>query len=337
MGLPGVAGPEGLSDPVGVQGANLYLGDCLERMKELKDNSVDTIITDPPYGLSFMGKNWDKGVPGEAFWKEMLRVAKPGAMLLSFGGTRTHHRLMCAIEDAGWEVRDCMMWLYSNGYPKNTKTCLKPAWEPIVVAKKAFEGTIEENLTKWGIGGFNIDECRIGTESTIRTSNAGTNGDGWGMGKNAHINGSNNGRFPANIILDEEAGTLLDEQSGISTSTQKIGKRSGKDKLRLGAFAGQENVVMGHNDSGGASRFFYCAKASKSERGEGNDHPTVKPQSLLRYLCKLTKTPNGGIVLDPFMGSGSTGIAALNEGRQFIGMELDPHYFDIAKGRITAI
>lgn len=348
----------------------IYNEDCLEGMKTLSDNSVDSVVTDPPYELGFMGKSWDS--TGIAYnvemWKEVLRVLKPGGHLLAFGGTRTYHRMACAIEDAGFEIRDQMQWIYGSGFPKsmdiskaigkskgatrevigqsNSKgirsgqnhivgdtyecegypitspttpeakqwdgwgTALKPANEPIVVARKPLsEKTVVANILRWGAGGLNINECRIGNETE-------------------HV-----GRFPANIILDEAAGELLDAQSGQSTSKQVTGKRSGKDTGRYGAFVGQDNVTMGHDDSGGASRFFYCAKAAKKERGDGNVHPTVKPMKLMKYLVQLV-TPPKGVVLDPFAGSGTTAIACMNTNRNFIGFEMDKGYYDIACKRI---
>lgn len=290
----------------------LINGDCLEIMPTLEKNSVDAIVTDPPYGLSFMGKSWDHGVPGVEFWKATLRVAKPGAFLLAFGGTRTHHRLTCAIEDAGFEIRDCMMWIYGSGFPKSHNlhgeyegwgTALKPAWEPIIVARKPLEGTVAENVLKWGCGAMNIDDSRVeiigdrrsplGADGIVHR----TTGNSYGEHKESEGFDLSKGRWPANAILDEEAGAMLD---------------------------------------GGASRFFYCAKASKSERGEGNNHPTVKPISLLNYLLRLVCQP-GGIVLDPFMGSGSTGIAAQNFGFKFIGIEREKSYCEIADARINTL
>jgi site-specific DNA-methyltransferase (adenine-specific) len=221
-------------------------------------------------------------------------------------------------------------------------TCLKPANEPILLARKPIsEKTIAENVMKWGTGGLNIEGCRIPTEDNL---NGGRYSDNKGeITCNVYSPAINKrsksdykqptGRFPANIILDEEAAAMLDEQSGVSTSKQRRGKRSGKEFGRYGRFTGQEDVVMGHSDSGGASRFFYCAKASGKERGEFNKHPTVKPIALMEYLIKLV-TPPEGIVLDPFLGSGTTALAALNLGRFFIGIELNEEYCEIARRRI---
>jgi len=342
----------------------IYNMDCLEGMKLLDDNSIDSIVTDPPYELGFMGKKWDS--TGIAYnvdvWRECLRVLKPGGHLLAFGGTRTYHRMTCAIEDAGFEIRDCIQWLYGSGFPKSMDiskaidkklgaernrikfaqsntwrekegrmdrqatipdnkpitneakqwdgwgTALKPANEPIVVARKPLsEKTIAENVMKWGTGGLNIDGCRIGDEE--RTYKGATKIYGEHPWTRAQANGERarptykvTGRFPANVILDEEAGKLLDEQSGILKS--------------------------------GASRFFYCAKASKKERGEGNNHPTVKPLSLIKYLITLV-TPPGGICLDPFEGSGTHALACKDLGFNYIGFELNSEYCKMAEKRIN--
>jgi len=349
--------------------------DCLEGMKQLDDNTVDSVVTDPPYGLGFMGKEWDtfdknqfgkKGNEGKndlkvkkdfkilpryktdglydftlSWSQEALRALKPGGHLLAFAGSRTYHKIACAIEDAGFEIRDQIMWIYGSGFPKSLNiskaidkklgneisewegwgTALKPAHEPIVLARKPLsEKTVAENVLKWGTAGINIDECRF-------------EGEGWSR--------SGKGRFPANVILDEEAGKVLDEQSGELTShgggTASYGGIFGNgseitDKTAMKRFA---------NDKGGASRFFYCPKASKSERNEGlegfeviNQHPTVKPIDLMRYLIRLVTLP-GGIVLDPFVGSGTTGIAAYFEQKNFIGFEKEQEYVDIAQARMN--
>ena len=371
--------------------------DCLDGLKLLKDNSVDTIITDPPYGLSkqpdiaevmrhwiagtnydhksagFMGKSWDSFVPCPDIWKECLRVLKPGGFALVFASTRTSDLMSISLRFAGFEIRDTIMWLYGSGFPKSLDiskaidkapatpeaetwsgygTALKPACEPIIVAMKPLEGTFAQNALKHGVAGLNIDGGRIGTEDNLSGGSVTTtrkrkmSGDSRG-GKSLGMfcEGSQNknwkqpqGRFPANVILDSEAGALLDEQSGISKS----------------------------------SRFFYCAKASRSERNfgceglskeaknkdyrpnddgskgiasrlhgataqGGNSHPTVKPIKLMEYLCRLTRTPTGGVVLDPFMGSGTTALACLKTKRRFIGFEISSDYYEIAKKRITKI
>ena len=418
-------------------------GDNIESLKKLPDNSIDSIVTDPPYGISFMSKKWDYDVPSVDFWKEVYRVLKPGGHVLSFGGTRTYHRMTVNIEDAGFEIRDQIMWLYGSGFPKShnigksvdkiignerevvgtkndfaldgrirkpdmhkpmnetinsdqeygykqgwdtpvTKgtsewegwgTALKPANEPICVARKPIsEKTVAANVLKWGTGGINIDGCRVGTTDTYNYKN-GPQGNSFSVGKEPDgkrtepVEMNSEGRFPANIILDEEAGMALDEQSGISKSSKanmKLPKTSSFTGLAEGVTDYDKKTERGHNDKGGAARFFYCPKVSKKERNAGcddmedkilksnqinvekisgrevnnpkestvkNNHPTVKPISLMAYLCRLVTPPNG-IILDPFMGSGSTGCAAVKEGFRFVGMEMDEDYFNIATKRI---
>jgi len=617
---------------------NIIHGDCLQVIKGIPDNAIDSIITDPPYGLEFMGKDWDKGVPGVIFWKEMLRICKPGSILMAFGGTRTFHRLACAIEDAGWEIRDCISWLYGSGFPKSLDiskaidkeagkvreiigdnpnarpnqdgktiwigdkkgkeqshppltapateeakkwngwgTALKPAWEPIIIAMKSCDGTYADNALKHGVAGFDIDGCRVAVsaedQTAITKAIQGFNNTQSIGGKGKYYGGQTidrnsiyditKGRFPANLILDESyidimglsknidkqiaslikeyfyenyselsdlqcgnnnytsvengsdkilqqemllggtkqenegekspiiretsysqgegknkeessetlresksylQGILVREgiqvcesirntkemeilgrnneshrkrnsrasvKNGNSSSTPIDEKRSntpqewdkrrqqteklGNDeqlntqKIAQGYLEGTESVESGERtievldcyipkgwkkyfektgkqiknpncaaqlldeqsgdrpsgksnnnalvgesskgcippirrgtltprfDSGGASRFFYCAKAPKSEKGTDNKHPTVKPLKLMQYLCKLTKTPTGGIVLDPFMGSGSTLVAAQLEGRPFIGIELNKDYCKIAERRLNEL
>lgn len=309
----------------------IHTGSNLDVLPTLPDNSIDAIVTDPPYELGFMGKSWDStGIAyNVALWKECLRVLKPGGHILAFSGSRTYHRMTCAIEDAGFEIRDQMMWVYGSGFPKSHNiakalnkseasaakqwegwgTALKPAHEPICLARKPIEGTVVDNVLKWEVGGLNLDGCRVG-EGT--------------------------GRFPANLMHD---------------GSQEV-----------------VDLFPGENQSS-AARFFYCPKASKADRDEGcesleekrtaklggsnndrddldpvserfrtspsrNNHPTVKPTELMRYLCRLI-TPTGGTVLDPFNGSGSTGKAALLEGFNYVGIELDPDYVAIAEARIN--
>jgi DNA modification methylase len=330
---------------------DLFVGDCRELLKPAPENSVDAVVTDPPYGLGFMGKGWDHGVPGIDFWREVLRVAKPGANLLAFGGSRTYHRLATAIEDAGFEIRDCLSWLYGTGFPKSLNlgdgigTALKPGWEPIILARKPLIGTVAANVAAFGCGGINVDGCRLEYTSDADKASATPQGacTAASAGAVPNVDGCERseftrpeqiGRWPANVVLDEEAAASLDTQTG------------------------------------GASRFYYCAKASRSERDAGleafrlrsggeateredgsagtkspragagrtsgarNYHPTVKPVALMRWLVRLA-TPKGGVVLDPFMGSGSTGIAAKLEGFDFVGLDLDPDYVAIAQARIA--
>tara|TARA_Y100000034_G_scaffold136491_1_gene213302 strand:+ start:204 stop:1406 length:1203 start_codon:yes stop_codon:yes gene_type:complete len=386
----------------------LYNNDCFEQLKEIEENSVDTIITDPPYGLSFMGKKWDYDVPKIEIWKECLRVLKPGGTALIFAGSRTQHRMACNVEDAGFILKDCIMWLYGSGFPKATDISkqldkgherkvvgkknhnpvwhkkhtqnddnwtgaedggtnitkpstpeaklwngwkshgLKPAYEPILVAQKANDGTYANNALVWGVSGLNIDGGRItyqseddkkkGTPASLSKNRF--TGNSYNNGNKGHLevmhNQSPQGRFPANIILDEEAGEMLDEQSGVSKSSKSYKGKRPKSPAEVGdrEYVEDNKEPRGHSDKGGASRFFYCAKASKKERGDGNVHPTVKPLKLMEYLCTLTKTPTGGIVLDPFMGSGTTGVASVNTGRDFIGIERKVEFFKIAEARI---
>lgn len=362
----------------------IHHGDCLKVMAGMSADSVDAIVTDPPYGLDFMGREWDHGVPGIPFWREALRVAKPGAHIVAFGGTRTYHRLTCALEDAGWEIRDSLMWLYGTGFPKSLDvskaidkaagaergtayrpnnrnavfgkgmgggewnapsdppvtdaakqwegwgTALKPAWEPIILARKPLVGTVAANVLAHGTGAINVDACRIATTdklgggATKAETVCDTNHEGWDRpwkhddaAREAHAarvranveKAEALGRWPANVVLDEEAARQLDEHTD---DLQKKGK----------------------GDSGGASRFYYCAKASSSERHAAGDntHPTVKPVKLMAWLCRLI-TPPSGVILDPFCGSGSTGVAALEEGFQFIGIEREAEYAAIARRR----
>lgn len=307
----------------------LYIGDCLEVMQTMQSNSIDSVITDPPYGIKFIGNGWDRGVPGVRFWAEILRISKPGALLIAFGGTRTFHRLICAIEDAGWILRDCVGWIYGSGWPKgkhikneikNEKlaklwdgwhTALKPAWEPITIAMKPIDGTFANNAINHGIGGFWIDGSRIGFVDDEEID----------------------GRFPANIIHDGS-----EEIDDLFPVTGSGGAIPGSKKNLYGIDISGYTASY-KRDEGSAKRFFYCAKASPKERSAGitngeNTHSTIKPISLIRYLCRLTKTPKGGIVFDPFMGSGSIGCGAVMEDRDFVGIEINRKDVFISAQRI---
>ena len=475
----------------------LHLGDCLEILPTLPANRIDTCITDCPYELGFMGKSWDNA--GVSFqketWEQVYRVLKPGGFLLAFGGTRTWHRIAVAIEDAGFEIRDTICWLYAQGFPKshniakamnkkegiefeskpaegvgfmrpdsedwnitknqliqkgnNSKnaelwegwgTALKPSFEPIIVAMKPIDGTYVNNALTHGVAGLWIDGGRISTNPDVDDPRLGGKGS-WKTDKAAQnvyeggyagkdIASSPNGRWPANTILshhpdckqtdetitidgytinrwkdnahpfgggagneyesehkeDKEIAVwecvedcpvrLLNEQTGILKSGNSNGFKGEHTADVYGKYAhNQINPETVYADAGGASRFFYCAKASKRERNAGleelpdkevayseyrenykdtkdfvthypdgtprpvnptkNSHPTVKPLALMEYLCKLTRTPTGGIVLDPFMGSGTTGMACVNTDRNFIGIEMNEEYFEIAKKRIN--
>ena len=316
---------------------------CIEALKLMPSNSVDSIVTDPPYELGFMGKAWDStGIANDvSMWREALRVLKPGGHLIAFSGTRTYHRMASAIEDAGFEIRDMMQWLYGSGMPhgKNIgdgwNTALKPANEPMVLARKPLsEKTVADNVMRWGTGGINIDDSRIGTEDKlVRPLISRDNNNVFGKGLGAGTQVEPSGRFPANVLFDETAAAILDEQSGYLKSGENNIRTKPGTFIEHGGFGKSGDVQVSYGDSGGASRFFYCAKASKHERGEGNDHATVKPLKLMEYLVTLVTPPNG-TVLDPFMGSGTTGIAAKNKGFSFIGIEQDKHYCDIANRRI---
>jgi len=300
-------------------------GDALAVLRTLPAKSFDACLTDPPYGLSFMGKAWDHGVPASPTWAEVLRVLKPGAPLLAFGGTRTHHRLMCAIEDAGFAISDTLCWLYGSGFPKS-QAQLKPAWEPITLAWKK------------GARVLAIDAARIGTQA-VESGRAGR-AECASIALGKRLMGTQErqeslGRWPANVILDEESAAALDLASGTSQSAARTGTRAGKERGALGAFAGQESVGQGHSDSGGASRFFYIAKADPSERGE-NTHPTVKPIDLCAYLAKLLLPPGGTRrLLVPFSGSGSEIIGALRAGwLEAVGIEISGEYAALSRNRI---
>lgn len=415
---------------------NIIHGDCLEEMCKMEPNSIDFIVTDPPYGLNFMGKDWDGEVPNQDIWAEALRVCKPGSMLAAFGGSRTHHHLMIALERAGWEIRDVIMWIYGQGFPKSMDiskaidkskglerqiigkkigrasspvsdmrggklhaggvinggidcsaitgsacelseefsgygTALKPAYEPIIIAMKPIEKTFAFNAEKWGVAGINVDDSRVGNEERF---------NGPATPKKETFNCSPKsgidylgqvvkGRWPANIIFDEEAAERLDEMSGVSSSRSGgLTFRNKKTQQLKGL--GLTNRT-GHDDSGGASRFFYCAKASSSERNrrlegmplkqgrplqisnwdgqtngsgevmgkskpQSNFHPTVKPIALMKYILKLLAPPGNPICLDPFAGSGSTLVAAQELGIRCIGIEKQEEYFHIAEKRIES-
>lgn len=417
----------------------LICGDSLDVLATFEENSIDSIVCDPPYGLSFMGKHWDYDIPTVEIWKACLRVLKPGGHLLAFAGTRTQHRMACRIEDAGFEIRDMIAWVYAQGFPKSHNvgnavdkslgcenrghaissgsqihpttgkprangellpkyegrtdegkkwagfgTALKPAMEPITVARKPLIGTVAANVLANGTGGLNIDGCRVGTDAITTTNGKGFDGS-FGGGTNDNGGTVHQGRWPANLIHDgseEVVGLFPDNNPGCkphvvnaSPELAEINKAKG-----WGSVSVPKNKMAGFSDGGtSAARFFYCPKASKSERNAGcegleqrttsrmnthngseddgdawhpiddrtgetrdrfttktrNHHPTVKPIALMRYLCRLVTQP-GGTVLDPFMGSGSTGVAAKAEGFDFIGIEKEPEFFAIAEKRCAA-
>lgn len=349
----------------------LHQKDAIEFLKSLADNSIDAIVTDPPYGLKFMGKKWDCDVPSVEVWVEALRVLKPGGHVLSFGGTRTYHRLVCAIEDAGFEIRDMIEWVFGSGYPKSRNgkwgaTALKPAHEPVCMARKPLDGTVEENWKKWGTGALNIDGCRIAGESTQRINTAEMGYHGGNL-PNQYQTGSDTGRWPANFIHDgsDEVVALFPEapgQQGALTGDEPSGKMGSANCY--GRMDRRHEAAPRIESETNAARFFYCPKASRSDRNAGcghlppkpphwssgdhnpgsfqsegtdktssNNHPTVKPTDLMRYLCRLVTPPNG-TVLDFYMGSGSTGRGAVLEGFHFIGNDREAAYVEIARARI---
>lgn len=310
-------------------------GDALEVLPTLLEASVDSCVTDPPYGLSFMGKDWDHGIPGVPFWEAVGRVLKPGGYMLAMGGTRTYHRLACAVEDAGFEIRDCLMWMYGSGFPKG-KGCLKPAWEPILLCRKPGPKVLP----------LGVDECRVETEESLGRLNHTTSRfiDSANGSRDAHErtiwvdNSTGKGRWPANVVHDG-SDEVLEAFAAFGELTSGSGVKNCPDSQRFGGPAfGKPRATMGdgrefQGDTGTAARFFYAAKSSREERGAGNDHPTVKPLALMRWLVKLV-TPRDGIVLDPFLGSGST-LAAAQDWCYGIGIEREPAYVAIAQRRIS--
>lgn len=388
---------------------SVYLGDCVEVLKGLSENSVDAVVTDPPYELNFMGKGWDAtGIANDPkMWAEVLRVLKPGGHLLSFGGTRTYHRMACAIEDAGFEIRDQIQWLYGSGFPKSKNlkdgwegwgTALKPANEPICMARKPLsEDTVTANVLRWGTGALNIDASRVDYVSDADKASATPQGACTAK-PGALAGGTENdaertefsrpeqkGRWPANVIHDgsdevleafpDAPGHLAD--ASMSPERRKSQHIYGAMRVGRGTEASAESESenegsvgfkmrpgMRRLDAGTAARFFYCAKTSRAERERGmdalpkkpmlwsagtqnpgsfqsegtekaarNNHPTVKPIALMRYLITLV-TPPAGVVLDPFLGSGTTAIAAKEAGFGFVGIEKEPAYFEIIKARL---
>jgi hypothetical protein len=425
----------------------LVCSDCVEALRAMPAESVDSIVTDPPYELGFMGKRWDAS--GIAYsvdlWREALRVLKPGGHLLAFGGTRTYHRMACAIEDAGFEVRDSLHWMYGQGFPKSldvskaidgaagyvrgaapdlrngpntvrgTKgdkfsggyentappdagpvsteaaawagwgTALKPAHEPIVMARKPLVGTVAANVAAYGTGAINVDGCRVyadwSHEGSVRIGHshkpAASNGvTGWSV-DHMHADAHPSGRWPPNLLLSDEAAEELDGQSGDLPGRGNKGPSTVAARVNPNVWGDQTERDCGarynRGDSGGASRFFpvfkYVAKPDRSERDAGLDdlparsggdatdredgsaglsspragagrsggarniHPTVKPVALMEWLVRLV-TPPGGVVLDPFLGSGTTGCAAVRLGFDFIGIEREAEYVEIAERRI---
>lgn len=318
-------------------------GEAIAVMQQMADESIDAIVTDPPYGLGFMGKKWDDLPPGEDWARECLRVLKPGGHLLAFGGTRTWHRLAVAVEDAGFEIRDSIAWMHGQGFPKG-KSQLKPAFEPIVLARRPFRGSERANLETHGTGALNVEACRLETgEDTRRNARGGDNGLTGSetfkiRERRAEDKEQPSGRWPANVVLDEDQAAALDAQSGVSKSCRAERGAGKGPTATYGEWGTLDDTTRGHNDQGGASRFFYCAKAPKNERPvvDGVAHPTVKPLSLMRWLVRLV-TPTGGTVLDPFAGSGTTVEAALLEGFSVIAIEREAEYLPLIRARIARV
>ena len=337
--------------PEGDNVTTIHHGDCIEVMNQMPPESVDAIVTDPPYGLGFMGKKWD-GLPPSLEWAEACyRVLKPGGHIASFGGTRTWHRLAVAIEDAGFEMRDSLAWLYGSGFPKSHNvgkstgderyaghgTALKPAFEPIVLARKPLVGTVARNVLAYGTGAINVDATRIALDGDYKSKPNGRPSL-TGLGDNYDAASANKpdtiGRWPANVLLDQHAAAWVDEQSGV-LKTGGGDRRSNSREIYGRGFSGDEPERVFGANSGGASRFFYSAKAPKSERPnvDGVQHPTVKPLAIMRWLIRLV-TPPGGTVLDPFAGSGTTIEAALIEGFDPVGIEMEADYLPLIQHRI---
>jgi site-specific DNA-methyltransferase (adenine-specific) len=410
-----------MSDPQTDLPYTLHLGDCIEVMRAMPDASVDAIVTDPPYhlttgkkggsgeasvnldtpygrariGTGFMGMKWDGGEIAFSveLWAEALRILKPGGHLLAFSGSRTYHRMACAIEDAGFEIRDQLMWVYGSGMPKSRNvakydlqgddaarwegwgTALKPSHEPVVMARKALVGTVSANLLAYGTGALNIDACRIGVTDHDYARNcsgdrghAGTrSADDTGATSMRPGGSAAQGRWPANLIHDGSAEVIALFPANAGAAAPVHTRKADKFRNSYGAFAGNVDEAGStfQGDSGSAARFFYCPKATRTDRNEGcedldkkpllwssgtqnpgsfqaegtdkssqNFHPTVKPTDLMAYLVRLV-TPPGGTVYDPFTGSGSTGKACMREGFAFIGSELSPEYIGIAQRRIA--
>lgn len=409
-------------------------GDCLKVLRDLPDNSVDSVVTDPPYGLSntkpqqvadvlaawvtgeteavpakkggFMGKDWDSFVPPPAVWVECLRVLKPGGHMAVFAGARTQDLMGLSIRLAGFEIRDTLGWIYGSGFPKGMDvskaidkaagaerevvserpaygiggngilsghaegatakvtapatpeavkwdgwgTALKPAIEPIILARKPLVGSVANNVLEHGVGGLNIDACRVGDDVRPKGASTGEivseNGSMAGPNTGRKVVGTVTGRFPSNILLDEHAAAEMDEQSGVSVSRRAVLTSTPGEIYGGGAGLPSHTGEYGHDDSGGASRFFpkfkYQAKAPKKERpvleredGTKVKHPTVKPVALMEWLVTLL-TPEGGTTLDPFAGTGTTLQAARNKGFNSIGVEQDDDYIQLIEARLSA-
>ena len=348
----------------------LQQGDCMRLLEKLPERHFDSVVTDTPYNTKLMNKSWDSNIAFRiSMWMKVLEVMKPGAFLLAFGGPRTYHRMACAAEDAGFFVHDSIVWVYASGMVKGKNlykatglkkwkgwsSQIKPGHENIMLAQKPFKGSIANNVIKWGVGGLNIDGCRIPSggdyrkkcESAVGLDSSRTKSV-YGKWKGKRTNSFNSlGRMPSNVVLSHHEKCKenkchkdcpiqeLDRQSGVTKSQGIINRwKDGAKPFGGGAGHEYETYNVRTPDVGGASRFFYHPKAPQKERvvnGVRLDHPTIKPIGLLRWLVRLV-TPPGGVVLDPFMGTGTTIIAAHKEGFQSVGMELEKeHYQDAIK------
>lgn len=337
---------------------NLLAGDCLEVLAGLPADSIDAVVTDPPYELGFMGRSWDAS--GVAFspdtWREVLRVLKPGGHMVAFGAPKNYHRLACAIEDAGFEIRDSLMWVFGTGFPKSHNldgglgTALKPAYEPIVLARKPLsEKTVAANVLRWGTGALNIDATRIGMSEKDaeyiseriggfnKTQSIGGNGaysGGETMDRAASYDASK-GRWPANLCHDGSQ-QVLDLFPHTKSGFLNQASVKAEDRIYGGGFGnGKTNPRIFQPNEGSAARFFYSAKASKADRA-GSKHPTVKPVALMQWLVRMV-TPHGGMVLDPFAGSGTTGQAAVNEGFDATLIEREAEYLADIQNRLQLL
>lgn len=308
-------------------------GDALDLLRTMPSNSVDAIVTDPPYATDFLGLEWDKALPDPRIWVECRRVLKPGAHAVAFGFPRLYHRLACQVEDAGLELRDVLQWNFLSGFPKNHRmsdgwgSALKPCYEPIVLARKSFTGSTKANVGKYGTGGLNIDACRVGEVRDERPLNRRASIGYGGSGAQGLVTDGGEARHPGNFVLDHASALAMAEATGREVDRWFYAPKTSRAERELGLeYRRRRNVNDGRKTS-------IDNPFQRGDTQRANVHPTVKPVALMRWLCRLI-TPPGGLVLDPFAGSGSTGIAAALEGFSFIGYDLDAEYVEIAESRI---